>query len=207
MKTNMNRSQRRKLPLAVIATSATAAMGTERAADTDELGCDGEEVQDEQVTDRECPPELPEALVDQAGVADAGDRTEANDHLLVDDQHRDEQGQRPQQRQPVVLAGLGVGRDPAGVVVPHHHDESRAEDGEQGEDAGLPRASAPDVVLLDGAKGPLDVAQVGRVQDGARLLLVGGDVGHLSPPLTDLASCGTTRTEPGQEEATVGAPR
>jgi len=52
------------------------------------------------------PPELPEALVDQAGVADAGDRTEANDHLLVDDQHRDEQGQRPQQRQPVVLAGL-----------------------------------------------------------------------------------------------------
>ncbi len=29
MKTNMNRSQRRKLPLAVIATSATAAMGTE----------------------------------------------------------------------------------------------------------------------------------------------------------------------------------
>ena len=30
MKTNMNRSHRRKLPVAVMATSPTAAMGTER---------------------------------------------------------------------------------------------------------------------------------------------------------------------------------
>ena len=103
MKTNMKRSHRRKLPVAVITTSATAAIGTEtysltpkyaeRQADADELGGDGEEVEEEQVADREGTPELAEPLVDQPGVPDAGDRTEADHHLLVDDEHRDEQRQ------------------------------------------------------------------------------------------------------------------
>ena len=69
----------------------------EGEAHADELGDDREEVQEEQVADREGPPELPEALVDQPGMADAGHRPEADDHLLVDDQDRDEQGQGPQQ--------------------------------------------------------------------------------------------------------------
>ena len=148
MKTNMKRSHRRKLPVAVMATSTTAAMRhrdvladpevVEGQADADELGGDGEEVEDEQVADREGAPEPAEALVDQPGVADAGDRAQADHHLLVDHQDRDEQRQRPQQGQPVVLPRLGVGGDAAGVVVAHHDDESRAHDGEQGEQPGPP---------------------------------------------------------------------
>ena len=90
----------------------------EGEADADELGDDGEEVQEEQVSDREGPPELAEALVDEPGVADAGHRPEAHDHLLVHDQDRDEQGERPKQRGPEVLARLGVGGHAAGIVVP-----------------------------------------------------------------------------------------
>ena len=47
----------------------------------------------EQVADREAGPEPAEALVDQPGVADAGHRAEADDHLLVDDQDGDEERQ------------------------------------------------------------------------------------------------------------------
>ena len=53
------------------------------------------------------PQNLPEALVDQPGVAHAGDRAEADDHLLVDDEDGDEQRQGPQQAEPVVLARPG----------------------------------------------------------------------------------------------------
>ena len=84
---NMTRSHTRKLPVVVIATSATAAIGTatylddaevaEREADPDELGDDREEVQDEQVADREPSPEPAEPLVDQSRVSDAGDARRA----------------------------------------------------------------------------------------------------------------------------------
>ena len=72
------------------------------------------------------PQNLPEALVDEPGVADAAHRAEADDHLLVDDEDRDQQREGPQQAQPEVLPGLGVGGHPAGVVVAHHDDEPRA---------------------------------------------------------------------------------
>ena len=135
MKTNMKRSHRRKLPVAVMAIRVTARDGhrdvlahpevAEGEADPDELGGDGEEVEDEEVADGEHSPELAEPLVDQPGVADAGDGTEADDHLLVDDEHRDEQRQGPQEGEPVVLARLGVGGDAAGVVVADHDDQAR----------------------------------------------------------------------------------
>ena len=96
----------------------------------------------EQVADREPAPEAPEALVDQPRVADAGDRAEPDDHLLVDDQHRDQQQQHPQQARAVVLAGLRVGRDAAGVVVADHHDQARADDREQRQRPRAPAAPA-----------------------------------------------------------------
>ena len=131
----MNRSQLRKLPVEVIAISSDRRDRdgdvlahpevAEREAHPDELGDDREEVEDEQVADREPAPEAAEALVDETGVTDAGDRSEPDDHLLVDDQHRDEQDERPQQRRAVVLPGLGVRRHAAGVVVADHHDQAR----------------------------------------------------------------------------------
>ena len=67
----------------------------EGEADTDELGGDRQEVEDEEVADGEHPPELAEPLVDQPGVPDAGDGTQAHHHLLVHDEDRDEQRKGP----------------------------------------------------------------------------------------------------------------
>ena len=151
--TNIDRSQERKLPLAVIAISSDRgdrhrdvlrdAEVAERQADADELGDDREEVEHEQVADREPAPEASEALVDQPRVADAGDRAEPDDHLLVDDQHRDQQQQHPQQAGAVVLARLGVGGDAAGVVVADHHDQPGADDREQRQRAARAATMAP----------------------------------------------------------------
>jgi hypothetical protein len=71
------------------------------AHDRDELGGDRQEVEQEQVTHAEPAPEPAEPLVDRPRVPDAGYRAEPDDHLLVDDQHRDEQQQHPQQRRSV----------------------------------------------------------------------------------------------------------
>ena len=75
-------------------------------------------------------------------------------------------GQHPQQRQPVVLPGLAVGGDAAGVVVAHHDDEAGADDGEQGEQPGRPRPARVEVVLADRPECAVDVADVRRVEDG-----------------------------------------
>ncbi len=75
-------------------------------------------------------------------------------------------GRVQSRRQPVVLAGLRVGGDPAGVVVAHHHDEPGPDDGQQGQEAGRPGTSRSLVVLPDGAEGTVDAtAHVGRRAD------------------------------------------
>jgi hypothetical protein len=71
-------------------------LGTPRyQRDPDELGHDGQGVEDEQVDDRERAPELAEPLQDQPRMPDAGDRAEPDHHFLVHVQHRDQQQQRP----------------------------------------------------------------------------------------------------------------
>ena len=113
--------------------------------------------------DREPAPEASEPLDDQPGVADPGDRAEPHDHLLVDDQDRDEQQQHPEQARAVVLARLRIGGDPAGVVVADHHDQPGADDREQRQAA---RAPAPVrfLVLADRPECALDVADVRGVE-------------------------------------------
>ena len=133
----------------------------------DEFGDDGQEVEQEQVTDAEPAPEPAEPLVDQPGVPDAGDRPQPHDHLLVDDQHRHQQQQDPEQAVPVVLARLGVGGDTARVVVADHHDQPGAHDGQEGDQPPPPGAA----VLFadpDPAERALDVSQVRLVEDRAR---------------------------------------
>src|SRR4030081_1578050 len=101
-------------------------------AHTDELGDDGQEVEDEEVADREEAPELPKALEDQPGMADAGDQAEPYHHLLVYDQHGYQEKQVPEQRSAIVLARLGVGSDATGVVVADHDDQPGSHDGGEG---------------------------------------------------------------------------
>src|SRR5205814_6202705 len=78
-------------------------------ADAHELGADGQKVQQEDAAGGEPSPAAPEALADELGVADPGHRPEAHDHLLVDDQHGDEEEQGPQKRVTEVLARLRIG--------------------------------------------------------------------------------------------------
>jgi hypothetical protein len=145
--------------------------------DADELGHDRQCVENEQVDDRERAPELPEALQDQPGVADAGDRAEAQHHLLVDVEHRDEQQQRPQQLGAVVLAGLAVGGEGARVVVADHHDQAGADDGEQGLELAGQAAGVAVVVEADGAERTPDVADVHVVEDGGTRIRGGRGAG------------------------------
>jgi len=136
--------------------------------DADELGDDGEEVQQEQVTHGEPAPTAAEAFVDQPGMPHPGDRAEADHHFLVDHQYGDEQQQHPEQGGAVVLPGLGVGGDAAGVVVPDHHDQTGAEDGQQGQQPGLQGAGGVGVVDADPAQGALDVADMGGIEHRGR---------------------------------------
>jgi hypothetical protein len=101
------------------------------------------------------PQRLPESLADETAVTDAGHRAETYHHLLVDDEHRDQERQRPEQRVAEVLTGLGVGRDAAGVVVAHHDDESRSDDRQEREEACSSAATGPGSYSLTVPKAPL----------------------------------------------------
>ncbi len=103
-----------------------------RQGDANEFGDQGQKVQQEQVTHGKPAPAAAEPLIDQPRVSDPGDRTEPDHHLLVNNQHRDQQHQHPQQAVAVVLSGLHVGRDASGVVVADHHDQAGPDDRQHG---------------------------------------------------------------------------
>ena len=99
-------------------------------------------------------------------MADARDRAEPQHHLLIDVEDGDQQQQRPQQRGAVILTGLGIGAESAGVIVADHDDEARTEDGEKRLEPVPPAVAGAMVSLPDGAEGALDVAEMGRVENG-----------------------------------------
>jgi hypothetical protein len=132
--------------------------------DPDELGDDGQEVENEQVPDAEPAPEAAESFSDEPGVSDAGHCAEADDHLLGDDQHRDEQQQDPEHAVPVVLTRLRVRRDATGVVIGDHHNETRTRNGREGDQSVLPRPSGRPVVHGDSAHRAGDVTDVLSVE-------------------------------------------
>ena len=135
-----------------------------REPHTDQLGDDREHVQGEKVAEREGAPATPEALEDQPRVTRAGDSAEARDHLLVDEQHRGEQQQWPEQVQSVVLAGLCVDRDASGVVVGSHDDQSGPHQREQRAEPPPMCEARGGVVSRDTAERAFDVALVSRVE-------------------------------------------
>ena len=100
----------------------------EREGHADELRHDRQEVEHEEVTDAEPAPEPAEPLVDEPRMPDSRHGPEPDHHLLVDDQDRDQQEQRPQQAVAVILSRLGVGGHAAGVVVADHHDQAGPDD-------------------------------------------------------------------------------
>ena len=180
----------------------------QREGHADELGDNGQEVEQEQVADTEPAPEPAEPLVDQAGVPDAGHRAEPDHHLLVDDEHRDEQQQHPEQAVPVVLAGLCVGGDAAGVVVSHHDDQAGAHDGQEGDQLAAHPPAAAVIVDPDPAQRALDVAEMRLVQhraagrnqrrDGVGGRGVGrGSMGWLLPGMADRGVLPPGMADPG----------
>jgi hypothetical protein len=156
----------------------------ERQADADELGDDRQRVEQKQVDDAEGAPKFAKALEDQPGMPDAGNRAETQHHLLVDVEDRDQQRQCPQQGRAIILAGLRVGAEGAGVIVADHDDEPRPEDREQRLQLGNPAGPWGDVALPDRAERAVDVTDMGVVEDGARGRRCGelSDGGHGFPP-------------------------
>src|SRR5436190_1323021 len=122
----------------------------------DELRADDHEVQKEQAAYRVPAPEAAEALGDELGKTDAGDGAEPDDHLLVDDQDRHQQEQRPEQRVAEVLAGLRVGGDAARVVVAYQNDNAGPDDRREGEQPSAPRSARHAVLETDCPEGALD---------------------------------------------------
>ncbi|MEY2429162.1 MAG: hypothetical protein QOJ40_2047, partial [Verrucomicrobiota bacterium] len=87
---------------------------------------------------------------------------------------RCEQQQHPQQAIAVVLPGLGVGGDAAGVVVADHHDDPGAQNRQQRQQPSLERAAVIGVPDADPAERAFDVAQMGAVQHRRRSRRRGG---------------------------------
>ena len=104
-------------------------------------------------------------------MADAGDGAQAQHHFLVHIEHGDEQCERPEQGGAVVLAGLGVGAEGAGVVIADHDDEAWAEDREQRFQARRPALARAGVVPADGAERAPDISQVSAVEHGLVLVV------------------------------------
>lgn len=86
------RSKRRKspVPAAIMIkaadTTIPSSLGSprkSRPADDDELGDNGQSVQQEQVDDAKLAPELAEALQNQTRITDAGDGSQPQHHFLV----------------------------------------------------------------------------------------------------------------------------
>ena len=75
-------------------------------------------------------------------------------------------GRTHKQAGAVVLARLRVRRHPAGVVVAHHDDDARADDGGQGQQAGAPTPPGPGVLQADRAQSAANVTDVLLVEDG-----------------------------------------
>ncbi len=108
------------------------------------------------------PQNLPKRSRISRAIADAGDRTEPEHHLLVHVQHGNKQQERPQQLGAVVLASLAVRRERACIIVADHHDQAGAHDGQQGLQLRRHRASARQVVSEHRAERAPDVTRRGR---------------------------------------------
>src|ERR1700734_492626 len=132
--------------------------------DADEFRYQSEEIQQKQVADGKPTPAPAKPFVDQSRMPDSGDGTEPDHHFLVDDEHRDQQQQHPQQAVPVVLPGLHIGCDTARVVVADHHDQAGPDNRQQSGESRCERARTIVVAQSDPAQRALDVANVGAVQ-------------------------------------------
>ena len=72
-----------------------------------------------------------ELLADQVAQAFAGDHAHAGAHLLHHDQGNGDGKHGPQQRVAVLRACLGVGENPAGVVIDIGSNKSGAQNGQE----------------------------------------------------------------------------
>jgi hypothetical protein len=149
------------------------------------------------------PQNLPKPLEDEARMADAGHRAQAQHHLLVDIENWNQQRHRPEQRRAVILARLAVGREGASVVVAGHDDEAGAEDGKQRRQPMLPSGARADIAVKDGSEGAVDVADMRGVENGGLDSVGNFDIDrHGSSPFAVAGS----RDEPSDDQsARVGA--
>src|ERR1700737_4571255 len=71
---------------------------------------------------------------------------------------------RPQQGGPIVLPGLGIGAERAGVVVADHDDETWPQDREQGSQAWPPATAGRNIATTNGAERAANIADIGFIE-------------------------------------------
>ncbi len=163
--------------------------------DGGELCDEGEEVDGEEIEERETAPGFAEALVDHGGVAFAGGDAEAGDHLLHEVADGEQQKEHPEQVVAVLATSLHVGGDCAGVVVGFHDDEAGAKGDEEAEDGALPRAI--DARAADGSGGGL-LHDGHRITPPAEVIAVSGESHVLVSGAPGWPEVRQTRTRDGR---------
>ena len=98
-------------------------------------------------------------------MADARNRAEAQHHFLIYVQDGDQQQQCPQKVCPVILAGLGIRAESAGVVVAHHDNEARPDNGKQSLQLGGEAGPDSNVLPANSPECSVDVAYMGGVDN------------------------------------------
>src|SRR5579872_624773 len=128
-------------------------------------------------------------------MTNSGYGSQTHHHLLIDNQYRDQDKQRPEQASAIVLTGLSIGSNAPGVVISDHRHKTGSHDDEQCKQACKPRFARCCITNTDCAPGTLNVSNVGLVEVcGAHLILAGDEGGiffnhgHRSTPLLLLYS-------------------
>ena len=114
----------------------------EARGDPGKLRGDIGSVRDEQRDHRDDRPAHPEPLTNEVRQSLSCDRTHARAHLLDDQEARGREEQEPQQREAVMRAHRGVGRDAARVVAGEAGDDAGPHDREEREDRGAANTCA-----------------------------------------------------------------
>jgi hypothetical protein len=103
----------------------------EAACDAGKLCNDIREVHDHQQNHHKKCRAQSELFTDQVAEPFAGHNTEPRAHLLHDNQGQGHRQHRPEQRIPILRAGLRIGKDAAGIVIDVSRNESGPKDGEE----------------------------------------------------------------------------
>ena len=102
-------------------------------------------------------------------MSDACYSPEASRHLLQHEQDRREDDEQPEERQPIVLAGLSVERKAPSLVVGNHDENAGAHHCEQHPKPRETRLHSDRILRAESSERTVDVTEMRAIQDSPRL--------------------------------------